>query len=456
MGMYTINGQRIAVQETGSPHNQVALLIHGWSGSRQTLAPLLPLLSKRFRCIAVDLPGYGASPPPRGRISIAGYADLLASLIQTVADGPVVLVGHSMGGMISLTLAINHPILIERMVLVNPAISGRFSLLASILIPPIALLEHIAPVSQFAQIHPALLQKVTRLLQPGAFMAQRPTSAQVSQQLWADAVRPRWRRVQAACYRAMREGDLRDKLSQVEAPSLALWGAEDPIIPSSDTGAVVDKWMNAELRIIPKAGHWLQFEALDIIERHIASFLGILLHTDPLATMSEPSAKVREAAQFLAHSDVGNKLSLIQRTRLAAQLTICRYPPNSIIAHAQDESTDLYIVQDGTIEVWSDPPAMGLPFGESQQLASFHPGQMTGELALLDGQRRSAELRAGAEGATVMVLQRERLLSLCEDDPALGNQVVWNIASTLALRLRLTTSRLEMVLDPDSVADQAL
>jgi CRP-like cAMP-binding protein len=121
------------------------------------------------------------------------------------------------------------------------------------------------------------------------------------------------------------------------------------------------------------------------------------------------------------------------------------YKPGDIIAHVQEQGNDLYIVQEGTVEVWNDPSATSANMSEERRLvATLLPGQITGELALLDGGRRSADLRAGEEGATVMILGRDRLVVLSEDDPPLGIRLIWNIATALALRLRLTNLQLQM------------
>src|SRR5919109_2738660 len=122
MATYTINGQPIHVWEEGPPHGPVAILVHGWSSSSFTWAPLLPVLSRRYRCIAVDLPGFGRSPAPRQPPTIAGYADLIAQVIEQFSDRSALVLGHSMGGQIAVTLALRYPVLIERMVLLNPAL----------------------------------------------------------------------------------------------------------------------------------------------------------------------------------------------------------------------------------------------------------------------------------------------------------------------------------------------
>lgn len=444
MATYLIDGQRIYGREEGTANAQLALLIHGWSSSWYALSPLLPLLRRRFSCLAIDLPGYGNSPPMQKRATIEGYADLVAALIRDLTDKPVVLIGHSMGGMISLTIAQRHPILVERMVLLCPTISGYLSNYINAWVAPITFLEQFSLASSvLSRLERYLLHMTDRMMKPASFAERSGITEQDYKRLRADARRPGQGRVRAECFRAMKKGDLRSKLSDIEAPSLVLWGAEDNTVPLRDAGVVVDEYPQADLRIIPKAGHWPQFETPEITNRYIASYLGLPLITgEEMDEIASPAAAVSAAAQFFAHSDVGNGLNLAQRTRLASQCHIRSYKPGDIIARPQEAGTEVFIVQDGTVEVWSDPvimsETMGTSFEGSQKLANLLPGQITGELALLDGGRRSAFVCAGPEGATVLTLERDRLIALCNDDPSLGNRLIWNIATTLALRLRLT------------------
>ncbi len=450
MANYLIHGQRLYAREEGPTNAQVALLIHGWSSSWFALSPFLPLLSRRFSCIAVDLPGYGHSPALSKPPTIEGYADLLAGLIREVTDRPVVLVGHSMGGMISLTMALRHPILVERMVLLCPTISGRLSTHINTMVKPITMLERFSITNKLtAMLEPHLLNVTDWVMKPASFAERSAISEQDYKRLRADARRPGQGKVRAECFWAMRAGDLSGTLGQIEAPALILWGAEDNTVPLRDTGLVVDEYPHADLRIIPKAGHWPQFETPDITRRYITSYLGLPLTTGARDRVDSPAAAVSAAAQFFAHSDVGNGLNLAQRTRLASQCHIRSYQPNEIIARAHEPGTELFIVQEGTAEVWSDPAVMNETMGTSsfegtQRLANLLPGQISGELSLLDGGRRSAYVRAGPDGATVLTLERDRLVALCNDDPTLGNRLIWNIATTLALRLRLTNWHLHM------------
>jgi CRP-like cAMP-binding protein len=75
------------------------------------------------------------------------------------------------------------------------------------------------------------------------------------------------------------------------------------------------------------------------------------------------------------------------------------------------------------------------------RLAVLQAGQVVGELSLLDGAARSADLHAGPEGVELLALDREALALLAEDDPVMGMQMMQNLASSLARRLRLQNWR---------------
>jgi pimeloyl-ACP methyl ester carboxylesterase/CRP-like cAMP-binding protein len=450
MTFYRIDDQPVNVQlhavEEGQPNRQVALMIHGWSSSWYAMSPLVGLLSQRFRAVAVDLPGYGASPPLSERVTIPAYADILADFIEKVSDGPVVLVGHSMGGMISLTLALRYPVLVERMVLIDPTISGRLSDYINLFVSPITLLERFGLGSFIVSaLERAMVGLTDRIMRPVSYAERSGITREDHSRLQADVRRPGQGRVRAECFFAMRENDLRGSLGKIEAPALVLWGAEDNTVPLRDAGVVADEWPQADLRIIPKAGHWPHFETPDITRRQIASFLGLPLSSAAIHTPvdDEELMLTREVAQFLAHSDLGRDLNLAQRTRLAAQCRQRIYRPLNDIVSTDETGSELYIIQAGTVEVWQDPENIGREPQNLQRVATMRPGQVVGEFSMLDEGLRSADLRAGPEGATILALERERLLALCEDDAVLGTRLLWNIAVTISQRARFMLWQLQ-------------
>jgi pimeloyl-ACP methyl ester carboxylesterase/CRP-like cAMP-binding protein len=441
---YTVDGQEIHVVEKGQPGRQVAILIHGWSSSWFATSPILDLLAQRFHCIAVDLPGYGDSPPYSERTTIPKYVETLAGLIEQVSDGPVVLVGHSMGGMISITTALKHPILVERMVLLSPTISGKLSTWANWLLAPVTLMERFSLGSALVTaVEKSIVGLTDRLMRPALFAQRSDISSADYERIRMDARRSGQGRVRGECYWAMRENDLQGHLNGIETPTLILWGAEDNTVPLRDAGVVADEWPQADLRIIPKAGHWPHFETPETARRQVAAYLGLPRGSAELIVPVEDEEllRVHEAAQFLAHSALGDELNLAQRTRLAAQMQQRQFAPGEGIVHAADAGRDLYIIQSGTVEVWQVPDVMDTAgyqhdHDQMKRVAILRPGQITGEMAMLDQGERSADLIAGKGGATILSLDRERLMALCEDDAVLGTRVMWNLATAVSRRAR--------------------
>lgn len=439
---FDIRGQKIHVMEAGNPGRQVALLIHGWSSSWYATSPMLALLAQRFHCLAIDLPGYGQSPRLSGRTTIPRYVELLADLISTTSDSPVVLVGHSMGGMISLSLALRYPILVERMVLLSPTISGNLSTFINLFISPITLLERFGLGSLIVSAVESSVVGITdRLMRPALFAERSGITSADYERIRLDARRPGQGQVRAECFRAMQENDLRGRLHELETPTLILWGAEDNTVPLRDAGVVADEWPEADLRIIPKAGHWPHFETPEVTRRRTAAFLGLPLGSAELYTPVGDAelVRIKELAQFLAHSDVGNDLNLPQLTRLAAQCDFRPYGPNQVVAHAGEMTHELFIIHSGTVQVWKDPDSFDPEqhrHEDIQLVTTLRPGQITGELSMLDLGQRSADLIAGEDGATILALERERLLTLCEDDAVLGTHLLWNIATAMSSRVR--------------------
>jgi pimeloyl-ACP methyl ester carboxylesterase len=446
MRMIDVHGQPVHIVEQGKPSRQIALLIHGWSSSWYAMSPLIDLLSQRFRCISVDLPGYGNSPPLPRRTTIADYVDLLADLVDQLCDSPVVLVGHSMGGMIGVSMALRHPALVERMVLICPTITGRLSTFINLMIAPVTLLERFGLGSLIvSSVERGMVGLTDRLMRPASFAERTGITAGDYMRLRADARKPGQGRVRAECYFAMRENNLSGRLARLETPTLVLWGAEDNTVPLRDAGVIADEWPAADLRIIPKAGHWPHFETPENTRRQVAAFLGLPRLGEALQAGMEDEElqRIRDIAQFLAHSDLGRDLNLTQRTRLAAQFRQYQFPPFAGIVSMDQAGNEMYLIQGGTVEVWNDPDAPAETPRQPRRVATLKPGQITGELAMLDQGLRSADLISGPEGSLVLGLERDRLLALCEDDSVLGTRLMWNIATAMSHRVRFILWQLQ-------------
>ena len=100
------------------------VLVHGLGGSHLNWDLIAPQLTDRARVWALDLPGFGLSEPEHRMATVQNNVKVLDRFIREVAGAPVVLVGNSMGGMISILQAAHRPETVSELVLVDPAVPG--------------------------------------------------------------------------------------------------------------------------------------------------------------------------------------------------------------------------------------------------------------------------------------------------------------------------------------------
>ena len=106
----------------GGTSGPPVVLVHGLGGSYLNWVGIAPALARRRRVVAIDLPGFGLTPAQGRDTSVNHNAALLSRFVHEVLGEPVVLVGNSMGGMISLLLADRRPEQVLGLALVDPAL----------------------------------------------------------------------------------------------------------------------------------------------------------------------------------------------------------------------------------------------------------------------------------------------------------------------------------------------
>ncbi|MFD4960338.1 alpha/beta fold hydrolase [Microbacterium sp. NPDC058389] len=113
-------GATLVVEREG--HGRpVYVLVHGIGMGRSVFADLVRHLHDG-EVVAVDLPGYGEAPEPARVLTMERTADLVAAYLREHVGRPAVLVGHSMGSQVVLEVAVRHPALVERFVMVGPTV----------------------------------------------------------------------------------------------------------------------------------------------------------------------------------------------------------------------------------------------------------------------------------------------------------------------------------------------
>ncbi len=107
----------------GGNGDMPVLLLHGGSSRWQTFDSIIPELSKVYRVYAVDLRGHGKSGRTTGQYKIQDYVPDIKEFIEKLIQKPVILFGHSLGGMIAVLLAAYHPELVKAVIIGDSPIS---------------------------------------------------------------------------------------------------------------------------------------------------------------------------------------------------------------------------------------------------------------------------------------------------------------------------------------------
>jgi pimeloyl-ACP methyl ester carboxylesterase len=100
------------------------ILLHGLGRRWQVFLPLIPSLAQRWHIYAPDLRGHGKSTHVARGYRVSQYADDVVTFLRATVTEPVILFGHSLGGMVSMWIAAHHPNLVRALILGDNVISG--------------------------------------------------------------------------------------------------------------------------------------------------------------------------------------------------------------------------------------------------------------------------------------------------------------------------------------------
>jgi 3-oxoadipate enol-lactonase len=242
MPQLDVDGATLTYDDEGPRDGEPTPLVfvHGWTANRHRWDHQMTHFADARRVIRLDLRGHGDSTGGGVR-TIAELARDVLALLDHLKVERAVLVGHSMGGMIAQTIALDHPERVERLVLVNSigrmAYSrGRGLLMAASTLVPFKLFVAANIQRAFAPGHPR---------------------EEIRAHVRASADTPR--EVVMTLYGAMRAFDVLDRAGEIQAPTLMIHGYHDIQLPVRQMLRMAKAYPDAVVRIID-AGHELPVE----------------------------------------------------------------------------------------------------------------------------------------------------------------------------------------------------
>ncbi|MDP3064227.1 MAG: alpha/beta fold hydrolase [Chloroflexota bacterium] len=264
-----VDGARVRYAVAGE--GPAVVLVHGLGACLASWWENIGPLSKHFRVYALDMPSHGESEPlPGVDHDAVKSARFLTHFLDAMSVPRASLVGNSAGGLVTAMCALNHPERVERLVLVDSAGLGRpvswFLRIASL--PLAGGILHLRTVPSN--------QAVMREL------FYRPQ--QIGDALAAELLRARNRQhTRSAMVRVLRNGvtllgvrramRILDRLAQVQAPTLIVWGREDRVLPVSHAHEAARVLPQARVEVFPECGHWPQMEKAEQFNRLMVEFL---------------------------------------------------------------------------------------------------------------------------------------------------------------------------------------
>lgn len=271
-----IADQQISYVSYGSG-TEVIVFLHGMASNLKAWQKNIDVLKADYRCIALDLPGYGRSSRMSSAFDLEKVAKLVIQFISHMKLENVTLVGHSMGGQLSLLIAHQQPALVARMILVAPAGLEQFSQGEVELIKTYFTGEFIASYSK---------QMITKNFELNFYEMPDDARFMISDrhQLCRDT-----EKYLAFCHTVSQStysiitSNVMPLLSKLKQPVLVLFGEDDKLIPHhivhperttrEIAEAGVAELQKGKLILFEKCGHYVQWEKWEEVNRAIMGWM---------------------------------------------------------------------------------------------------------------------------------------------------------------------------------------
>ncbi len=246
----------------GDEGKAAVVMLHGMSTSADSFRELMHLLADDYRVIAPDIPGFGYSENTNP-YTMEHLIEWLTDLVEQMDLSSVHLLGHSFGGVLALGQALNYPEVVERLVLVAPAVlvAGQY---------------------------PDWLKKVgknLRLVEAGIVLSRVLLERQIRVPFFdADSMDESvWqrRRMDYANSRASADAmnavafyDVRPYLPEVKQPTFIIWGEDDPVVPHEHAEKIERQIPDSRIYKVASCGHIPMLEREQEVAGIVREFLG--------------------------------------------------------------------------------------------------------------------------------------------------------------------------------------
>lgn len=267
--------QSITYLDQGQSNSSI-LFLHGMGCDHQTWHRNINNLQNFYRCVALDLPGYGKSIRTDKKCTLEYYMEMILRMVEHLNSGPFHVIGHSMGAQLAVKLSVEYPSLFKSLVLIAPAGLEKFTLaektfLLNLYQPD--LLRHL-PMQEYLNnlkknfyrkedIDHDLLDNFIRIFRSNQF--------------------PEYCKTLSENLKSMLEQPIFDHLHRITQPVMFIFGRQDQLIPNRilhphlSLAEIAQVGYNmipeSQLQLLDNAGHFVHWEQASTVNQSIIQFL---------------------------------------------------------------------------------------------------------------------------------------------------------------------------------------
>jgi pimeloyl-ACP methyl ester carboxylesterase len=265
-----VKGCRMRFFVGGRGRGTALVLVHGLGGCAANWVDVAPLLARKRRVLVPELPGHGRSEPLAAVPNLAVFADRIGLVAEREGMVPAAFVGHSLGAVVAVRLALRRPKAVNALVLAGAAGISSTTRRAKW---GLRILGIIGPRRFVAPWADAVADSAfLRYLVFGRWGASDPLIlSPAAVDGFLEGTRLTTDSVSAA--RAVVADDVRPDLGELSCPAYILWGARDNQLSVADAFEFARR-LDAPLRVIGDCGHLLIGERPDLCAEAIEAFLG--------------------------------------------------------------------------------------------------------------------------------------------------------------------------------------
>lgn len=257
----TVFGYRIHYLEAGS--GDPVILLHGTGGEGARWMPTIKGLASNFRIISPDQIGFGQSDKPLTTYHSGVFAGFLAGFMKAIGVPRATIVGQSMGAAVALHLAVHHPELVERLVLVD---GGNYRSASDP--PPPPPNWHDRQIANAGTLEESR-EYLKKLYYDHSFVTDELVEHNLILRLRSAYTIESMQTANARGLGAVTEEEVR----AITAPTLLVWGMNDPLSPVANADKLNAALKNSRKVLIDKAGHYPFLEHADKFNQIVLEFL---------------------------------------------------------------------------------------------------------------------------------------------------------------------------------------